>query len=95
MTGREHCRERGIAPKTYDDGRRQSTQKLTCLYSADRQLDERLSGPAWSATEASGAHAMGFNPRKTSGNRISTPIARQMDFAPTAQQFTRQRLGWK
>jgi hypothetical protein len=65
ISGREHGRDRRVAAKPDDDGRRQPAQHLTRLDSAKCQFGEGSNGLRWSAAELPGAHAMGFDPDKT------------------------------
>src|SRR6516165_4762319 len=38
---------------------------------------------------------MDFDPSKTSADRVGSPVGRQMNLVPAAQQLARQRLRWK
>src|SRR6516225_3835697 len=92
MDRRQHRRNRRVTTKANDDGRPQSAQQPARLHYTKYQFGEPSDGWTRCAAELSRSDAMGFDPRQTSEHRISSPVAREMDPDPTAQQFVRQRL---
>lgn len=68
---------------------------MTCLYHAECYFSERLEGSTRPVAKPTGAHAMDFNPRETSGNRVGSLLASEMNSLSVPEQLASQSLRWK